>query len=301
MLALYQAQNAIQTAAGVNAERYAPERLQRARQLYDQARAYPANLSREIIALAREATQVAEDARLIAVKRGNADRAAEEQQHSLDTRRRAELERTEREAEAESQRARSEPARVSVPAPAPAPETPPQPIAPAPAPVARPPIEVDSRQFARSDPRAGENRRIIMSTLRGAFPVTDSPRGIMITLPEVVAGSAALSTHLASVASAIRPYRNLHVEVEAHSDRSDDIGGTQRRADAVRAALMAAGISPDIIVARGLGNARPLTSNATASGRARNRRIEIIIAGDAIGSVPTWDRTYTLRPPQPRR
>lgn len=298
MLALYQAQNAIRIAEAQNAARYAPERLARARQLFEQARGYPAHLSKEIVAIAREATQVAEDGRLIATKRAEAERVAEEEQRALDARKRAELEQASREIQAESQRARTEPARVDQP------PLPPQPAAQpvAPAATSKAPIEVDPRQFSENDPRAMENRRALAARLRGgAFPVIDTPRGLVITLPDVVASSAALSTHLASVASAIRSYRNLHVEVEAHSDRPDDVGGTQRRADAVRAALIAAGVPADVVVARGIGNARPLTSNASASGRARNRRIEILIAGDAIGFVPGWDRRYTITPAQSRR
>jgi OOP family OmpA-OmpF porin len=101
---------------------------------------------------------------------------------------------------------------------------------------------------------------------------------------------------MGALAAAIRPHENLHVEVEAHTDSQDASGVTQRQAQMVRSALSAAGVSPDVIIARGLGNSRPLTSNATASGRAQNRRTEIIIAGDAIGSLATWDRTYTLAP-----
>jgi hypothetical protein len=43
-----------------------------------------------------------------------------------------------------------------------------------------------------------------------------------------------------------------------------------------------------------LGASRPLTSNASAAGRVENRRVEIVIAGDPIGSMPFWDRSYTL-------
>ncbi len=37
-----------------------------------------------------------------------------------------------------------------------------------------------------------------------------------------------------------------------------------------------------------------LTSNSTATGREQNRRVEIVISGDPIGSLPVWDRTYSL-------
>jgi len=77
--ALYQALNAIQIAQSHGADRYDPDRMVRARQVYNQARTYPAHLSKEIVSLAREATQIAEDSRAVAVKRAEAEKAADEQ------------------------------------------------------------------------------------------------------------------------------------------------------------------------------------------------------------------------------
>jgi hypothetical protein len=77
ILALYQAQNAIQIAESQNAQRYSPERLARARQLYEKAKGYPKSLSKEIVSVAREAAQIAEDSRVIAVKRAAEESASE--------------------------------------------------------------------------------------------------------------------------------------------------------------------------------------------------------------------------------
>jgi hypothetical protein len=79
ILAIYQAQNAIQIAESQNAQRYSPDRMARARQLLEKARGYPKNLSKEIVSIAREATQIAEDSRLIAVKRAESEQAAQGQ------------------------------------------------------------------------------------------------------------------------------------------------------------------------------------------------------------------------------
>jgi OmpA-OmpF porin, OOP family len=49
---------------------------------------------------------------------------------------------------------------------------------------------------------------------------------------------------------------------------------SQRRAEAVRDALIKEGANPDLLVAKGYGDADPIASNATPEGRARNRRIE---------------------------
>jgi outer membrane protein OmpA-like peptidoglycan-associated protein len=64
----------------------------------------------------------------------------------------------------------------------------------------------------------------------------------------------------------------------------------------VRDALVGAGIPPNAIIARGFGKSHPIESNETAAGRARNRRVEVVISGDPIGPMASWDQTYTLRP-----
>jgi chemotaxis protein MotB len=56
---------------------------------------------------------------------------------------------------------------------------------------------------------------------------------------------------------------------------------SQKRADAVMEYLISQGVKPDLISAKGYGEANPVASNATAAGRARNRRVEISLAGPA--------------------
>ncbi len=71
------------------------------------------------------------------------------------------------------------------------------------------------------------------------------------------------------------------VRVEAHTDSQGadaaNLALSQQRADAVRQALLAAGLSPGRVKAIGKGESDPLTDNGTAEGRARNRRVEMIV------------------------
>jgi hypothetical protein len=76
LTALYQALNAIQIAHSQNADRYAPEQMSRARLLYNRARGLPLRQSNAIVAMAREAAQIAEDSRAIASKRVTAEEAS---------------------------------------------------------------------------------------------------------------------------------------------------------------------------------------------------------------------------------
>ncbi|MBS0559487.1 MAG: OmpA family protein [Proteobacteria bacterium] len=56
---------------------------------------------------------------------------------------------------------------------------------------------------------------------------------------------------------------------------------SQKRADAVMQFLISQGLSPELVTAKGFGDAHPVASNATAAGRAKNRRVELSIAGPA--------------------
>jgi chemotaxis protein MotB len=54
---------------------------------------------------------------------------------------------------------------------------------------------------------------------------------------------------------------------------------SQKRADAVMQYLISQGLNPNLVTAQGLGDADPVASNDTAQGRARNRRVELTLAG----------------------
>ena len=71
------------------------------------------------------------------------------------------------------------------------------------------------------------------------------------------------------------------VLIEGHTDSTGsdttNLRLSQDRADAVRMALIAEGISANRITATGLGSSRPVAPNTSAEGRQQNRRVEIVI------------------------
>src|SRR5438045_9750010 len=92
---------------------------------------------------------------------------------------------------------------------------------------------------------------------------------------------------LAKVSGIVLAYPGLHLEIEGHTD---SVGGddynqqlSERRAQAVRDYLVQQGIGADAIIARGLGKSSPIAPNDTAEGRQKNRRVELVLSGDAIG------------------
>jgi outer membrane protein OmpA-like peptidoglycan-associated protein len=121
-----------------------------------------------------------------------------------------------------------------------------------------------------------------------AVPVKEEARGIVITLSGSVLFASgkttllpAAQTKLNEVADALRSEANHKILVEGHTDSTGSDAKNQelsrRRADAVRAYLITRGVEPSQITAVGLGSSQPVADNATAEGRADNRRVEIVV------------------------
>ncbi|MDH3311127.1 MAG: OmpA family protein [Gammaproteobacteria bacterium] len=121
-------------------------------------------------------------------------------------------------------------------------------------------------------------------------------RGLVLTLGDVLFGfnRAELAEGGQSVVSKLSdflkryPKRNIMVEGFTDSVGSEDynIGLSERRASAVRIALIDRGIDPGRIQIRGYGESFPVATNATDAGRQMNRRVEIIISDDQ-GQIST--------------
>lgn len=121
-------------------------------------------------------------------------------------------------------------------------------------------------------------------------------RGMVITLGDVLfaVNKAELSAggvrNVQKLANFLNQYPQRKVLIEGHTDstgsRSINQPLSERRADAVRTALVGMGISGDRIETRGYAEQYPIASNNTAAGRQLNRRVEIILSDDAGNIVP---------------
>jgi outer membrane protein OmpA-like peptidoglycan-associated protein len=286
---IYQAQNAIQIAAAAGAGQYAEDTFRKANDLFAQAQQARANSAgvTSVVTLARQAAQTAEDARILAVRR-------KQESELTDARQRAALaEEAKAKAEASAMTAQTEAAaaRALLEQERAANKQPTAYVAPPPQP----------ETVVVTQPQAGANlaertarRQQLFRQLNEYLPALDTPRGLVVTIPgsEFRDASPHASTYkkLAELAQLLRSHSELAVRVEGYGPLSVE------RAGAVRDILAQDGVKESAISARGLGDARPLTSNSTASGREQNRRVEIIIYGESIGQLPTWAKAYSVMP-----
>lgn len=117
-----------------------------------------------------------------------------------------------------------------------------------------------------------------------------TPRGLVLTLGDVLfdTGKAELNPGAARKLDQLAQFLNEHPERRVQIDGFTDSVGTdsynqelsQRRADAVKSALLARGIDSSRIGTQGYGKEFPVATNSDSGGRQLNRRVEVVIGGD---------------------
>ncbi|HAR95495.1 MAG TPA: flagellar motor protein MotB [Deltaproteobacteria bacterium] len=115
-------------------------------------------------------------------------------------------------------------------------------------------------------------------------------RGLVLTLGDVLFVTAkadlmpGAQRTIDQLAAFLNKYPARKVVAEGHTDsrgsEAYNMRLSERRAESVRSALLARGISPDRVTAKGLGEMYPVANNAKAAGRQQNRRVEIVILSD---------------------
>ena len=140
-----------------------------------------------------------------------------------------------------------------------------------------------------------ELRARLLQQLNSILATRDSARGLVANMSDVLFRSGsfellpAARERLAKVSGIVLAYPSLHVAIEGHTDSvgSDQYNQdlSEHRAESVRDYFVQQGIQSSAIEARGFGKTDPIASNDTAEGRQQNRRVELVLSGDAIGNT----------------
>jgi outer membrane protein OmpA-like peptidoglycan-associated protein len=144
-----------------------------------------------------------------------------------------------------------------------------------------------AEQAARS--AASAARADLLGRLNAALPTRDTPRGLVSEIGGVQFATgksdinASAREGVSRFSGIVASYPDLRFTVEGHTDSvGSDLSNNAlslSRATAVRDYLIAQGVRASSIEIAGFGSSRPNSDNATAEGRARNRRVEIIVSG----------------------
>ncbi len=330
---LFEARNAVRIARNAAADRYAGSILSRAEQQLKQAEAsYAQKQGKSTVeTAARNAVETAEEARVMAVKKkaeeeataASASREAQAKaQTEAEARRRADAEAARANADAaraQAETAKAEAERMKGEAEKAKQE----------ADAARAGAEAQQRVLAveaeRARKAADESERLrqqaerdkadlrarLLAQLNTILATRDTARGLIANMSDVLfkTGSfellAGARERLAKVSGIVLAYPGLHLDVEGHTDSvgSDEYNMqlSQRRAQAVRDYLVQQGIPDGSIASRGLGKTAPVASNDTPEGRQQNRRVELVLSGEAIGGTNTADTSAGAPATPPRR
>ena len=164
-------------------------------------------------------------------------------------------------------------------------------------------LKLSANQMPRSRPRnrlcklpnekSNNCERAYSSSLIGSCPLTDTPRGLVVNMGDVLfdTGKSDLRSNareaLSKLTGIVLNYPSLKLNIEGHTDStgSAELNQTlsEERANSVRDYLIGQGLDARSLSALGFGMNNPVADNSTGEGRQKNRRVEIIVSGEVIG------------------
>jgi len=281
-LEVYEARNAVDIAKSRRADKYAPEIYSKAEaslKIVENSLAAKADKN-AVISTARQTAQFSEDARALAAQRQEEERVAKEREDAAakakaEAEARAAVEATEakRKADAEAQRQ----AELSA---------------------AKEGLMQAKEQAAKAEAervrKAAEALRAqLLEQFNRILETRDTPRGLVVNMGDVLFDTGKFDLRsearekLAKLSGIVLAHPGLKLAIEGYTDStgSDELNRklSQDRADAVRGYLTEQGLAQDSVTAQGFGKSEPVADNNTAAGRQKNRRVEIVVAGEVIG------------------
>ncbi len=304
-LELLQARNAVAIAKSEGAEQYAPGAMQKAQDSLTQAEEYYTDKkgSTPIRTASRAATQSAEDARVLSIQKRNDERAAAERQAERDRTQAAQQQAQQAQAAATQAQAQQQAAQQA------ADQARQQQLAAQQATeqaraqqqalaqqAADARAQADRAEQARlqTEQQAAQQREKLRQQLSQVLQTRETAQGLVANMPDVLFDfnkstlKPSAKERLAKVAGIILAYPDLQLKIDGYTD---SVGGEQynqqlseERAASVRDYLISQGVSANNVIAQGFGKNDPIASNASPEGRQQNRRVEMLVSGNAIGA-----------------
>ncbi len=303
-LEMYEADNAVRIAQDAGADKYAPEIMAKAQLDLQNASDIDRNKKGDRkmeITNAREAVERAEDARITSLRKQAAERAAadvaaknqaqaeaaQSQQQAADSQLQAQKSEMQadkakmqaQQAEMEAERARAAKAQADA--------------ARAQAEAEAAEARAKAAEANKSVESANAVREKLRAQLNSVLATSETARGLIVNMSDVLFDTGKYTLKpttqvtLAKVAGILQAYPGLKVQVEGYTDSvgSDDYNQklSENRAGTVKQFLTAQGVSPNNISSQGFGKNNPVADNSTSSGRTQNRRVNMVVSGDAIG------------------
>ncbi|MDP9038616.1 MAG: OmpA family protein [Acidobacteriota bacterium] len=289
-LELFEAYNAVRIAQLAGADKYAADIMREAKLDLDNAAAMDSNKHRDQkmeITHAREAVQRAEDARITSLRK----QAEEKSQAQIAAKNQAQADAAKSQLEAQQSAMQAQQSQL---------EAERAQAAKAQADAARAQAEAqaaEARAKAAEANKSAEDANAVREKLRqqlnSVLATSETARGLIVNMSDVLfdTGKYTLKPDtkiaLAKVAGILQAYPGLKVQVEGFTD---SVGGdeynqklSENRASTVKDFLVSQGVSSGNITSQGFGKNNPVADNSTTAGRAQNRRVNMVVSGDAIG------------------
>ncbi len=276
---MYEAANAVNIADAAGAETYAADTMATAKTDLQNAEDMSTHRGerKQIVTYAREAVQSAEDARIITLRKLKADadaaalKAKEDAEQQAAQAQDVAVQQAAQRAQADAQRAEAEAA------------------------AARARAEADQARSAQqsAEQNAEQARERLKEQLNQVLQTHETARGLIVNMSDVLFDfnkytlKPEAREKLAKVSGILLAYPGLRLQVEGYTDNigTDEYNQklSEERAGSVRDYLVSQSVADANVSAAGYGKSNPVADNSSASGRAENRRVQLVVSGAAIG------------------
>lgn len=155
-------------------------------------------------------------------------------------------------------------------------------------------LDAAAKQVAELEAQKSALRTQLLAQFNAILQTQDTARGLIVNMTDVLFDTAKSTLRpvarekLAKVAGIVSGHSGLKLEVEGHTDSvgTDEYNQTlsEQRGATVRDYLTSQGMPAASVTSKGFGESQPIASNDTAPGRQKNRRVELVISGEVIGT-----------------